>query len=291
MAFPTLQQIASLQRPTGLQNLGNLLSSGYQAYQQADERSQAKKAAQAGAQKEANAANFIKQAVAEQDPQKSERFILQAFEESPETVDKFFTMQGKRGTANKLGIEREKLDIRKEEARLRALERADRKETNELKRQELGQKIELQKEKVSQAKAESQTMEEKKESSILMAQEAESLAREIAEADNLGDITGTITPKFAAIRPESQDLINKAERLQSLLTVDNLKLMSGVLTDRDIKFLTNVASGLNLDEGGIKGSTSAVKARLLDISNKIKGGISGKAKKDPASNIVEWGSM
>jgi len=291
MAFPTLQQIMALKQPSPMAQLGDTLVSGFNAYNQADQYRQKKEAAASASAKEAQAANFLKQAVAEQDPQKSEGFVMQAFQASPSVVDKFFTMQGKRGSANKMGIEREKLDIRKEEARLRALERADRKETNELKRQELGQKIELQKEKVSQAKAESQTMEEKKESSILMAQEAETLAREIAEADNLGDITGTIAPRLATIRPESQDLINKAERLQSLLTVDNLKLMSGVLTDRDIKFLTNIASGLNLDEGGIKGSTSAVKARLLDISDKIKGGISGKTRKEPESNVVEWGSM
>ncbi|MCP4338238.1 MAG: hypothetical protein GY799_04975, partial [Desulfobulbaceae bacterium] len=270
MAFPTLGQIAALRQPSGIETLGNMLSSGYQAYQQADARKQQSQAMKAKTQGEAQAANFLKQAVAEQDPVKSEGLVAQAFQASPDMVQKFFSIQKDRATGgDKMGLEMDKLDLRREEARLRALERADRKETNELKRKELQQKILLQKEKVSQALEESKGIESKKQSSVQMATEAAGLAKEIADSEYLGDITGTITTDYPAIRESSQDLINKADRLQSLLTVDNLKLMSGVLTDRDIKFLTNVASGLNIAEGGIKGSEKGVRNRLNEISKKI----------------------
>ena len=96
MAFPTLGQIASLRQPTGLENLGKILSSGYQSYLQADNTRQKREAANSSAQKEAQAANFLKQAIQEQDPQKSEAFIMEAFKASPDTVSSFFDIQGKR---------------------------------------------------------------------------------------------------------------------------------------------------------------------------------------------------
>lgn len=106
MAFPTLQQIAALRQPTGLERLAGALTSGYQAYNQADQARQKRDAAAYASNKEAQAANFLKQAVAEQDPQASEHLILQAFQASPDTVDKFFTMQGKRTAADAKGSTR-----------------------------------------------------------------------------------------------------------------------------------------------------------------------------------------
>ncbi|KZR10493.1 phage DNA ejection protein [Klebsiella aerogenes] len=135
-------------------------------------------------------------------------------------------------------------------------------EANDLKRQELQQKID----------ANQQVMQEKqqqKKMSLDYAAEAASLAREIASDSSLGDITGSISSRVPTFYDSSQDLINKANRLQSLLTQDNLKLMNGVLTDRDITFLGNIASGLNITENGIKGSKDGVQKRLNAIASKL----------------------
>ena len=114
------------------------------------------------------------------------------------------------------------------------------------------------------------TKEEKKLAQNEMAQEALTVTNELLQSPNLSDITGTINPRLPTLSGASQDAINLALRLESLLTVDNLKLMSGVLTDRDIQFLTRVGSGLNITEGGIKGSEEGVKKRLQEIKNKMQ---------------------
>ena len=132
-------------------------------------------------------------------------------------------------------------------------------ETNDLKRQELQQKIDANQQAL-------QEKQQQKKMSLDYASEAASLAREIASDSSLGDITGSISSRVPTLYDSSQDLINKANRLQSLLTQDNLKLMNGVLTDRDITFLGNIASGLNITENGIKGSKDGVQKRLNAIT-------------------------
>jgi hypothetical protein len=51
--------------------------------------------------------------------------------------------------------------------------------------------------------------------------------------------------------------------------------MGGVLTDRDIAFLANISSGINVTDGGIKGSVEGVKARLNQVKSTLQ-----KAAKD-----------
>lgn len=63
----------------------------------------------------------------------------------------------------------------------------------------------------------------------------------------------------------------KATRLANLLTLDNLKLMSGVLTDRDIRFLADAGSNLgqfNLSEAAYKAEINRIIATMdRTISN------------------------
>lgn len=122
-----------------------------------------------------------------------------------------------------------------------------------------------------------QTEEEKKQSSIDMANEALTVIDQVVKHPNFSNAVGTVDTMLPTVRGETQDVINMAMRLNSLLTVDNLKLMSGVLTDRDIKFLTDVASGLNITENGIKGSEKGVRKRLDEIAGKIREGLSKSA--------------
>lgn len=158
----------------------------------------------------------------------------------------------------------------------------------ETKKQKLElKKLEAQAEKAqteSQIKAlTAETNEQKKDAAVSMAIEAADLADKIAANQNLSNVVGTVDALTPVIRTSSQDLINDALRLESLLTVDNLKLMSGVLTDRDIKFLTRVGSGLNITDTGIKGSESAVRNRLGEISKKIRTAMGGAQQ--PVNNV------
>ena len=151
------------------------------------------------------------------------------------------------------------------------------------------EQLELKKtvEQIKKAESENQikaltaeSAEDKKLAGIDMMREASTLARELASDEDLGSITGNME-KLPTFRPSSQDLVNKAQRIESLLTVDNLKLMSGVLTDRDITFLTRVASGINVTDSGIKGSESATRNRLNEIAKKLEEGIAQSSAQQP----------
>lgn len=132
-----------------------------------------------------------------------------------------------------------------------------------------------------------QDVQQQKQMSLGYAAEAATLAREIASDDSLGNITGSISSRIPTFQDSSQDLINKASRLQSLLTQDNLKLMSGVLTDRDITFLGNIASGLNITENGIKGSVGGVKKRLNAIASKLDAKLSVSGYQPPQQQLSD----
>uniref|UniRef100_UPI0030ECAB20 hypothetical protein n=1 Tax=Neptuniibacter pectenicola TaxID=1806669 RepID=UPI0030ECAB20 len=67
----------------------------------------------------------------------------------------------------------------------------------------------------------------------------------IASSPDLGDVTGSIEGAYD-IRPFSDDessLVADIKEAGDILTADNLSLMSGVLSESDIKILQNLAAG------------------------------------------------
>ena len=123
--------------------------------------------------------------------------------------------------------------------------------------------------------------ETRKAKQIELSRQTATLAKEIANSPNLGSVTGfaAMTP---TINPESQDLIIKAQQLLALLTADNLKLMSGVLTDKDIEMLQTLSSGMKIDDKGIKGSEQAIRQRLVEIATNIEKTLAEKSGAAPA---------
>lgn len=97
------------------------------------------------------------------------------------------------------------------------------------------------------------------------------LATGLIKNTNLPDVVGgfdTLTPTFFGT---SQDVLNTANRLKNLLTLENLDLMTGVLSESDIRILASAASGLNVTEKGILGSMPGIKRelqRIVDVTNK-----------------------
>lgn len=108
-----------------------------------------------------------------------------------------------------------------------------------------------------------------KTSALDNAKDALKLVSEVGSSKQLNDITGPINSRLPTVSGDSQDLINKALRLQTLLTADNLKMMTGVLTDRDISFLAQIGSGLGVSDGGISGSTAGTRQRLGEITTRL----------------------
>lgn len=158
-------------------------------------------------------------------------------------------------------------DLRRLEIEQKRLDAQYKRETDDLKRSELEQKIETN-------KAEQQSKATEKEQAKVNAEnfssEVYDLATSIANDPQLNDITGPVNTMLPTVSGKSQDLINKAERLESMLTKENLGLMSGVLTDKDIQMLRSISSGINVTDGGIKGSYEGTKKRLMQIADKIQ---------------------
>ena len=67
-------------------------------------------------------------------------------------------------------------------------------------------------------------------------------------------------------------------RLEALLTTDNLGLMTGVLTDRDIQLIKNIGSGLKVSEGGIQMSEEGARERLSQIRDKLVEKLGGSSQ-------------
>lgn len=71
----------------------------------------------------------------------------------------------------------------------------------------------------------------------------------------LGNAVGPISSRFPTLRGKSSDFENKVESLKSLLTLDNLGLLKGAMSDKDLALLQSAGSTLNLnmsEEGFIK---------------------------------------
>jgi len=132
---------------------------------------------------------------------------------------------------------------------------------------------------LKELKAEQEQIELKKTQQKQDAQTSETvgLVESILKNPSFEDVVGQgIRQRLPTISGESQDLLNDFDRLTSALTAENLDLMSGVLSESDIKLLKDLSSGLNLiknDQGQtirIAGSKEGVETRLKGILEKLK---------------------
>lgn len=60
---------------------------------------------------------------------------------------------------------------------------------------------------------------------------------------SVGTIQGSDIGRALTVNQDSQDFINKYDQLKSILTSTNLDLMTGVLSETDIKILSDIAGG------------------------------------------------
>ena len=84
---------------------------------------------------------------------------------------------------------------------------------------------------------------------VRASQDLLTLIDEIRNDKALGALVGPFSsrlPSFRTFTGETTDLNDKVERLKNLLTVDNLDLMSGVLSETDIKILQSAGTRLNV---------------------------------------------
>ena len=86
--------------------------------------------------------------------------------------------------------------------------------------------------------------------------------------DGLKRVIGGFDELTPTLRPSSRDAEAALEDLRNLLTVENLDLMSGVLSESDIKILKSVGAS------GLSGSQDRVLSTLEEMDKALNGGVS-----------------
>lgn len=156
--------------------------------------------------------------------------------------------------------------LRARELELKALQAQQKSETNELQKQRLEQDIEAKKQSIETAKA------EKVKDISAAANNSQQLISNIDQILNNEDYIDTltgVTGVIPTVMPSSRDADVVFDQLVNSLTLDNLGLMSGVLTDRDIQVLRSAAAGIE------KGMT---KDKFVSQLRSIKNRVASKLK-------------
>lgn len=177
-------------------------------------------------------------------------------------------------------------DLRQQEIDLKKTQNAIKREKDELQKQRLEQDL-AQKEQAIEAKK-----GEKASNLNASITASNSLVSSIDELLNnqqyLDDLTG-VSGKLPTITPSGTDAEVAFDNLVNQLTLDNLGLMSGVLTDRDIQVLRSAAAGL--EEGMTKGKFIS---QLKKIKSRTKSKINSAKKESkklgvelPKANIAD----
>tara|TARA_R110000824_G_scaffold329610_1_gene516366 strand:+ start:119 stop:1051 length:933 start_codon:yes stop_codon:yes gene_type:complete len=128
----------------------------------------------------------------------------------------------------------------------------------EMNQRQAEQKFQLDQEKIREADV-------KYKKGQQLGEKAKSLASELLNHSGLDSSIGTIQGSWLGqnmtVDSDSQNFINKHNQLKSILTAENLDMMTGVLSETDIKILSDIAGGgLQL-----KGSEQAYRDELISM--------------------------
>lgn len=178
-----------------------------------------------------------------------------------------------------LGLEKTAEDIRasKENSRIKAMEAALGRETNELKRQELQIKIDEAKQardtKVRERDAEA-------ESAVTGVDNTISLLRGIlGDEDTLRAAVGSSAWRGALPGTKARTMAGKIEQLKNVTASINLDKLKGAMSDKDIEFLKNIETNLDRyqNEDQFIGELNRVFGNLVNARERIvkKYGVSG----------------
>jgi len=106
------------------------------------------------------------------------------------------------------------------------------------------------------------------------------LLKKIKSSDQIGDVTGSIEGSYDLRASQSEtDLISDIKEASNILLADNLKMMSGVLSESDIKILRDVAAG-GLDRKRSK------KEFISNVDRILKALQSGSTSNNPEDQLM-----
>ena len=156
----------------------------------------------------------------------------------------------------------------KEEREAKAAERDQ--VTDALKREQLEKEIQVLDQRIESNEQTQKEAVANQQASYDNMTDIVSLAEQLRDSKYLPNVVGPFDVRAPTFFGTSQDVINVAMRLKNLLTLDNLDLMTGVLSESDIRILSSAATGLNVTDKGILGSLPGIKAeldRIIEITN------------------------
>lgn len=176
-----------------------------------------------------------------------------------------------------LNIKRERLDHDKKQAeiKLESLHKSvdaldmpdeDKKALKNLPESTL-EKV-VQKQFDPKTKADKEAVNKEAEQGKQSAMEVRNLAQELLNHPGRERASGFSSVFPSAPGGDARDFEIKLERLTSLMTLDNLGLMKGVLTDKDVQILRTAAAGLDVGQ-----SEEALEGELNRIIKKIDKGL------------------
>lgn len=104
------------------------------------------------------------------------------------------------------------------------------------------------------------------------ANEILSLVEELKSDPSLSNVVGPISSKLPTLRGESADFEAKIKRLQSLLTLDNLGLLKGVLSDKDMEVIKSAGTALDvgMSEGGFRAELDRITSSISSSLSSAK---------------------
>lgn len=278
----TLSEIMALKQQSnpyaGLAQLGNTVADIMRSRKQSQQ-------AEAAKENQAQAASLLAQA--QQNPEQGQQLFAQAYNLAPTFVSGFVKAQKDRAGA---GIESRKFNLREEDQRLRKLQIEQREETNELKRKELGLKIEAQKQKVDTVKREKEKEAAEVNRSIESSMDlvdrmlaSEGLDKAVGIKSLVGSVPGGDAANFEALHDQltGRQFLNSVQQMTGM----------GSLSDAEGKKIAAAAEALSLSQSPDAYRESLQRIRDSLATRKEAGTYNNSDKDDIESNVVEWGSL
>ena len=172
--------------------------------------------------------------------------------------------------AAQVAQKQQEIDIKqaKEEREAKAAERDKARDAAQ--QEKLQKEIQVLDQKIADTETQQREAQANKQASYDSMTEIVDIATQLRDSKYLGNVVGPFDVRAPTLFGTSQDVINVATRLKNLLTLDNLDLMTGVLSESDIRILASAATGLNVTDKGILGSLPGIKAeldRIIETTN------------------------
>lgn len=174
----------------------------------------------------------------------------------------------------------QEIDLKREENKLKAEERRLKQETNELKKQQLEKDIEERKQNISQKKTDDM---KRIDSGILKAEDGIKTVDEfLSNQDYIDSMTG-YRGRAPALTDSGVEAEAYFENIKNSMTLENLGVMSGPLTDKDIAIIASASSRLRagMGETAMRKELNTIKEayqRVIKNFNKEKSDKGYKAK-------------